>query len=109
MDAAMRTWLSARKAGIEVVPNPDDPTSVLRPSRATTVGEKQEMNKRKAQSKATGEKERKINKDLTDMQEAEWWAARRRSLCYMCHIHIYNRACPSEQQSYSRSTTVKIQ
>jgi hypothetical protein len=45
----MRTWLSARKAGIEVVPNPDDPTSVLRPSRATTVGEKQEMKKRKAQ------------------------------------------------------------
>ena len=61
-------------------PNPDDPASVLRPSRATTVGEKQEMNKRKAQSKATGEKGRKINKDLTDMQEAEWWAARRRYL-----------------------------
>jgi len=66
----MRTWLSARKVRIEVVPNPDDPASVLRPSRATTVGEKQEMKKRKAQCKATGEKERKINKDLTDLQEA---------------------------------------
>jgi|EP01047_Picozoa_sp_COSAG01_P053447 hypothetical protein len=65
----MRTWLSARKAGIEVVPNADDPTSVLRPSRATTVGEKAEMKKRRALSKATGEKERKHNKELTDLQE----------------------------------------
>ena len=65
----MRVWLSQRKAGLEVVPNPDDPTSVLRPSRAVTVAEKMEAKKRKSMSKASGERERKHNKELTALQE----------------------------------------
>lgn len=65
----MRQWLSARKAGIEVIPNPNDPTSVLRPSRATTVGEKLEMKKRKQQNKQQTEGQKKIKKDIVDLQE----------------------------------------
>ena len=65
----MRQWLTARKAGIEVVPNPDDPTSVLRPSRATTVGEKLEMKKRKQMSKVQTEGQKKIKKDIVDLQQ----------------------------------------
>lgn len=69
VDAAMRQWLSARKAGIEVIPNPNDPTSVLRPSRATTVGEKLEMKKRKQQNKVQTEGQKKIKKDIVDLQQ----------------------------------------
>ncbi len=65
----MRQWLTARKAGIEVVPNPDDPTSVLRPSRATTVGEKLEMKKRKQMNKVQTEGQKKIKKDIVDLQQ----------------------------------------
>ena len=68
VDAAMTAWLKTRKAGIEVIPNPNDPTSVLRPSRATTVGEKQEMKRRKMQNKGQDGKEKKMKRDLQDLQ-----------------------------------------
>ena len=64
----MTAWLKTRKAGIEVIPNPNDPTSVLRPSRATTVGEKQEMKRRKMQNKGQDGKEKKMKRDLQDLQ-----------------------------------------
>eukprot|EP01050_Picozoa_sp_SAG11_P023807 SAG11_NODE_4897_length_1731_cov_1.602941_3_plen_79_part_00 len=60
----MRDWLTQRQAGIQVMPGYDDPTSVLRPSRATTVGEKMEK-KRKQQL----EGHKKQKKELNDMQE----------------------------------------
>jgi hypothetical protein len=67
VDAAMLQWLSTRKkADIKVIPNPNDPDSVLRP---TTVGEKPKMKKRKQQSKQQTEGQKKIKKDIVDLQE----------------------------------------
>eukprot|EP01047_Picozoa_sp_COSAG01_P048413 COSAG01_NODE_4715_length_4796_cov_2.941665_4_plen_305_part_00 len=43
----MRDWLSARRSGRVCKPNPDEPTSVLRPSRSTTFGEKRVKEKRR--------------------------------------------------------------
>ena len=39
VDSAMRQWFLQRKMGRTVMPRSDEPTSVLRPSRAPTVGE----------------------------------------------------------------------
>ena len=64
----MTAWLKTRKAGIEVIPKQNDPTPVLRPSRATTVGEKQEMKRRKMQNKGQDGKEKKMKRDLQDLQ-----------------------------------------
>ena len=42
----MRDWLDQRKAGRAKMPDLHEPTSVLRPSRATTVGEKLEKRRK---------------------------------------------------------------
>ena len=47
VDSAMRHWLSARRAGRVCMPSPDEPTSVLRPSRSTTFAEKRVREKRR--------------------------------------------------------------
>ena len=47
VDTAMREWLNARRSGRVCMPNPDEPTSVLRPSRSTTFAEKRVKEKRR--------------------------------------------------------------
>ena len=60
VDSAMREWLNARRSGRVCMPNPDEPTSVLRPSRSTTFAEKRSKEKRRkdmmtmAAAEATG-------------------------------------------------------
>ena len=64
VDSAMRQWLLQRKTGRTVMPRSDEPTSVLRPSRATTVGEKA-VKKRKQQA----EGHKKIKKEIMELQQ----------------------------------------
>ena len=47
VDTAMREWLTNRRSGRVCLPNPDEPTSVLRPSRSTTFAEKRSKEKRR--------------------------------------------------------------
>ena len=47
VDTAMREWLTNRRSGRVCMPNPDEPTSVLRPSRSTTFAEKRSKEKRR--------------------------------------------------------------
>ncbi len=60
VDTAMREWLTNRRSGRVCMPNPDEPTSVLRPSRSTTFAEKRSKEKRRkdmmmmAAAEATG-------------------------------------------------------
>ena len=52
VDSAMRHWLSARRAGRLCMPSPDEPTSVLRPSRSTTFAEKRVRERRRIMAAA---------------------------------------------------------
>lgn len=64
----MRHWLTARREGRICKPNPDEPTSVLRPSRSTTFAEKRvKENRRKAQAAAASSP---ILCQLLQLQEA---------------------------------------
>eukprot|EP01051_Picozoa_sp_SAG22_P007713 SAG22_NODE_552_length_9177_cov_15.661489_7_plen_57_part_01 len=48
----MREWLESRRAGYVNMPKPDEPTSVLRPSRATTFREKRHKEKKRMKEAA---------------------------------------------------------
>jgi hypothetical protein len=65
VDAAMREWLDSRRAGHVNMPKPDEPTSVLRPSRATTFREKRHKEKKRLKEAA-----RKAEQE-TDFEEPE--------------------------------------
>ena len=49
VDAVMREWLDSRRAGHVNMPKPDEPTSVLRPTRAITFREKYHKKKKRLQ------------------------------------------------------------
>eukprot|EP01050_Picozoa_sp_SAG11_P018132 SAG11_NODE_2695_length_3081_cov_1.330315_1_plen_105_part_10 len=71
----MKEWLDARRAGQINVPQPDEPTSVLRPSRATTFREKRHKEKKRLKEAAKKAEQEPEFEDAADAEDSGFFAA----------------------------------